>query len=179
MKYRVRNEIIHSLQWITIYFQSLVRRFGNDFHSGLRHSWKSLPNRLTRDQKNVIHGNSYIILYIYPWNKFEIYRWSDRETMLCCCLTVHHLYCSRREQIAVLLPMSWTRIKHINTSVPQNSYWALLNRFCWPFRKINTYSDIAQQKSVDISITIIPLRNSLELMTLRYFPRRVVLFFIY
>ena len=32
---------------------SLVRRFGNDFHSWLRHSWKSLPNRLTRDKKSL------------------------------------------------------------------------------------------------------------------------------
>ena len=31
-------------------FLSLVRRFGNDFHSWLRHSWKSLSNRLTRDK---------------------------------------------------------------------------------------------------------------------------------
>ena len=34
-------------------------RFANDFHS-----WKSLANRLTRDPKIVIHGNSCIILYI-------------------------------------------------------------------------------------------------------------------
>ena len=58
-------------------------RFANDFHSWLRHSWKLLANRLTRDPKIVIsspvkiigkshhewpkiviHGNSYIILYI-------------------------------------------------------------------------------------------------------------------
>ena len=39
-------------------------RFANDFHSWLRHSWKSLANRLTRDPKIVIHGNSCIILYI-------------------------------------------------------------------------------------------------------------------
>ena len=55
----VRNTIIHSLPWITI-FLSLVRRFGNDFHSRLGHSWKSLQNRLTRDKKSLwIHGNSY------------------------------------------------------------------------------------------------------------------------
>ena len=30
-----------------------MRRFGNDFHSWLRHSWKSLPNRLTRDKKSL------------------------------------------------------------------------------------------------------------------------------
>ena len=40
-------------------------RFANDFHSWLRHSWKSLANRLTRDPKFVIHGNSCIILYIF------------------------------------------------------------------------------------------------------------------
>ena len=46
-------------------FLSLMRRFGNDFHSWLRHSWKSLPNRFTRDKKIVIHGNSCIILYLF------------------------------------------------------------------------------------------------------------------
>ena len=49
---RVRNEIIHSLQWITI-FWSLVRWFASDF-----------ANHPTRDQKLVIHGNSCIILYM-------------------------------------------------------------------------------------------------------------------
>ena len=39
-------------------------RFPNHFHSWLRHSWKWLENRLTRDPKIVIHGNSCIILYI-------------------------------------------------------------------------------------------------------------------
>ena len=52
MKLHVRNKIIHSLPWITI-FLSLMRRFVNDFHSWLRHSWKSLPNRLTRDKKSL------------------------------------------------------------------------------------------------------------------------------
>ena len=64
IKLCVRNKIIHSLPWITI-FGSLVMRFTNDFHSWLRHSWKSLANRLTRDPKIVIHGNSCIILYIF------------------------------------------------------------------------------------------------------------------
>ena len=63
IKLRVRNKIIHSLPWITI-FESLVMRFTNDFHSWLCHSWKSLANRLTRDPQIVIHGNSCIILYI-------------------------------------------------------------------------------------------------------------------
>ena len=63
IKKRVRNKIIHSLPWITI-FGSLVMRFANDFHSWLCHSWKSLANHPTRDPKLVIHGNSCIILYI-------------------------------------------------------------------------------------------------------------------
>ena len=49
-------------------------RFANDFHSWLRHSWKLLANRLTRDPKIVIHGNSCIILYIIisaaKWSPF-------------------------------------------------------------------------------------------------------------
>ena len=61
IKQRVRNKIIHPLP----IFVSRVMRFANDFHSWLRHSWKSLANRLTRDTKIVIHGNSCIILYIY------------------------------------------------------------------------------------------------------------------
>ena len=41
-----------------------MKRFANNFHSWLRHSWKLLANRLTRDPKIVIHGNSCIILYV-------------------------------------------------------------------------------------------------------------------
>ena len=44
---------------------SLVVRFANDFHSWLYHLWKSLANRLTRDPKIFIHGNSCIILYLF------------------------------------------------------------------------------------------------------------------
>ena len=46
-------------------FLSLVRRFGNDFNLWVRHLWKLLPNRLTRDKKICIHCNPYIILYIF------------------------------------------------------------------------------------------------------------------
>ena len=34
-------------------FLSRVRLFSNDFHQWLCHSWKSLPNRLTRDKKSL------------------------------------------------------------------------------------------------------------------------------
>ena len=61
---RVRNKIIHSLQWITI-FGSHVMRFANDCHEWLRHSWKLLENRLTRDPKIVIHCSHGLLLYIY------------------------------------------------------------------------------------------------------------------
>ena len=59
-------------------------RFANDFHSWrnswLRHSWKLLANRLTRDPKIVIHGNSCIILYIiYTCSAAEI--WSPGRQM--------------------------------------------------------------------------------------------------
>ena len=40
-----------------------MKQFANDFHSWLRHSLKWLANRLTRDPKIIIHGNSCIILY--------------------------------------------------------------------------------------------------------------------
>ena len=46
------------------FFWSLVRWFANDFHSWLRHLWKSLANHPTRDQKIIIHGKPCIILYI-------------------------------------------------------------------------------------------------------------------
>ena len=52
-------------------------RFANDFHSWLCHSWKSLANRLTRDPKIVIHGNSCIILYISIVLAMEILRSLD------------------------------------------------------------------------------------------------------
>ena len=41
----------------------------------LRHSWKSLPNHLTRDQKLVIHGNSCIILDISTMGFPILVRW--------------------------------------------------------------------------------------------------------
>ena len=50
-----------------------MTQFANDFHSWLRHSWKSLANSLTRYPKIVIHGNSYIILYI--WTKVGQVHW--------------------------------------------------------------------------------------------------------
>ena len=83
---RVRNKIIHSSPWITI-FGSLVMRFANDFHSWLRHSWKSLANRLTRDPKIVIHGNSCIILYISNALAMEILQSCTKPgicSWLCC-----------------------------------------------------------------------------------------------
>ena len=62
IKLRVRHKITHSLPLKTI-CGSLMMRFTNDFQSWLCHSWKSLANRITRDPKSFIHGNSCIILY--------------------------------------------------------------------------------------------------------------------
>ena len=63
IKYRVRNKIIHSLPWITI-FWSLMRWFANDFHSWLNHSWKSLANHPTRDQKSLFTV-THAFFYVY------------------------------------------------------------------------------------------------------------------
>ena len=41
-----------------------IQENANDFHSWLRHSWKSLANRLTCEPKIIIIGNSCIVLYI-------------------------------------------------------------------------------------------------------------------
>ena len=68
----VRNKVIHSVPWITI-FGSLVMRFANNFLSWLRHVvTQSLANRLTRDPKIVIHGNSCIILYVFHKHCFIV-----------------------------------------------------------------------------------------------------------
>ena len=52
IKLLVRNKIIHSLPWITI-LGSLLMRFTNDFHSWLRHSWKSLQIASLVTQKSL------------------------------------------------------------------------------------------------------------------------------
>ena len=71
VKQCVRNNIIHSLLWITI-FGSLVMQLANDFYLWLRHSWKSLLNCLTRDTKIIIHRNSCIIFYIFQvWSESD------------------------------------------------------------------------------------------------------------
>ena len=62
IKLRVRNKIIHSLPWITI-FGSLVMRFTNDLlvTSSLVKIIAKSPHS---EPKNRCHGNSCIILYI-------------------------------------------------------------------------------------------------------------------
>ena len=80
IKQGVRNKIIHSLPWITT-LGLLMMRFANDCHSWLRHSWKSLANRLIRDPKIVIRDNSCIILNFFPlfcrFNCSRRRRWRD------------------------------------------------------------------------------------------------------
>ena len=58
----VRSRIICSMPWIMI-FGSFVKRFANDFHLWLHHSWKLLANRIT-NHHTIIHSNSCIIIYI-------------------------------------------------------------------------------------------------------------------
>ena len=72
-------------------------RFTNDFHSWLRHSWKSLANRLTRDPKSVIHNNSYIILYV-------MYAPSQWETASQCNTISHCLGIYTEWSLARILP---------------------------------------------------------------------------
>ena len=60
IKLRVRNKIIHSLQWITIFLVT----------SEVICQWFS--NHLTRDQTIVIHGNSCIILDIFRKHAFSV-----------------------------------------------------------------------------------------------------------
>ena len=43
----------YDIEWYMGYREYRVGQFGNDFHEWLRHSWNSLPNRLTRDKKKV------------------------------------------------------------------------------------------------------------------------------
>ena len=90
IKHRVRNKMIYSLPWITI-FGSLLMRFANDLHSWLRHSGQSLANRLTRDPKIVIQGNSCINLYLFTqwvrviekWHKpVSIFEWLHKSMSL-------------------------------------------------------------------------------------------------
>ena len=88
IKLRVRNKIIHSLPWITI-FGSLVMRFTNDFHSWLRHSWKSLANRLTRDPKKSLFTVTHalflkeIYAWSHPWDCTNLPFWSYCHEFLC------------------------------------------------------------------------------------------------
>ena len=54
---------MHELPWITIFFLSRVRWFGNDFHEWRRHEWKSLPNRLTSDKKKSLFAATNALFY--------------------------------------------------------------------------------------------------------------------
>ena len=53
---------MHELPLITI-FWSRVGWFANDIHEWRSHDWKSVANHLTSDQKIIIHGNEWFILF--------------------------------------------------------------------------------------------------------------------
>ena len=57
-----------------------------------RHSWKSLANYLTRDQKIIIHSNSCIILYIHSYSNYNSYTMGMGEqfhTWHGMCIPIH------------------------------------------------------------------------------------------
>ena len=80
-------------------------RFASDFHWWLRHSWKSLASRLTRDPKIVIHGNSCIILYIlHGWSGWSWDHITARMLGHCvavCCLATLWTHWGRVTHICV------------------------------------------------------------------------------
>ena len=55
------NEIKNNV-WVTVNNDFFVT--SGAIRQWFRHSWKSLPNRPTRDKKIVIHGNECIILFL-------------------------------------------------------------------------------------------------------------------
>ena len=73
--------------------------FANDFHSWLRHSWKLLANRLTRDPKIVVHGNSCIILYI------SINHDRFRTALSICRTSSHNLEVERGRHTNTVTPL--------------------------------------------------------------------------
>ena len=68
IKYQIHTmKDIKNNAWVTVNndFLSRVRRFGNDFHEWLRHSWKSLPNRLTSDKKSLFTVTNVLFYFLY------------------------------------------------------------------------------------------------------------------
>ena len=139
---------MHSLPWITI-FWSLVMRFVNDFHSWLRHSRKSLANRLTRDTKIVIHGNSCITLYIFydDWMIARIFKiivlifsnlWVSRLQDYLCIVD----YLSLLQDDADLIDLGWRSRngkqsncnKFILINIWLTSLWTISSHLTFPYR---------------------------------------------
>ena len=79
--------------------------FANNFRSWLRHSWKLLANRLTRDPKIFIHGNSCIILYISIANALEILQSCTKSSI--CRLSAH--------RFLLLVPELQMSCRHLTT----------------------------------------------------------------
>ena len=109
---------MHSLPLITI-LGSLVRWFANDFHSWLRHLWKSLANHLTREQ-NSLFTVTHALLFISPL----LTHWG------CCSLALSHWF-TVTVLLCVLPPVYFSLIfqDNITTSlVPPGQGFASVQR---------------------------------------------------
>ena len=121
-------------------FGSLVMRFTNDFHSWFRHSRKSLANRLTRDPKIVIHGNSCIILYFLNWPIFGI-KYQGQEVFVF----------TFNDHVANRLIDYWSKIWHYLTPCCSNGGSSILWTFAFeinPFKDFEAQVDFINQATI-------------------------------
>ena len=89
-------------------------RFANDFHSWLRHSWKLLANRLTRDPKIVIHGNSCIILYISIVDALELLQFCSQPSIYTSYLWKEH-YLIKLRSYWTMSETVWEHRRHLSS----------------------------------------------------------------
>ena len=79
-------------------------RFANNFHSWLRHSWKLLANRFTRDPKIVIHG-THALFFI--------------SCIVCRKLTTYHNSPFCNYDLSILISVSYIHINLKYTCIIQ------------------------------------------------------------
>ena len=143
-------------------FLSLVRRFGNDFHSWLRHSWKSLPNRLTRDKKIVIHGNSCIILYIICSDngllpgQCQAIIWTNAGISL--------IWNLGRNFSEILSEIHAFSFKKMHCKISSVKWW----QFCLSLNVLNQIWDLIWNLEVAQTIGILSYRRHLPISTTSY-----------
>ena len=105
-------------------------RFANDFHLWLRHSWKSLANRLTRDPKIVIHGNSCIILYFIYWVSYIILKVNRTYiiSIINALLVSHRIGTTRATKMAAFWESQMLEFCNNNKIYTWNTFWTCLIR---------------------------------------------------